>query len=129
MVQRFSLRLLFLLTAVSAVAVAYATRPSPQQRIRLILSSNIPDAEKLLHVSKYLKLGDQESVVHKRIGSPSSYLGGSVQHDCVYDCALALSYRWDGTLFRIGYNDYRNGPMSLDFHELDAWPLDPKEGK
>ena len=129
MVQRFSLRLLFLLITVAAVAFAYATRLSPQQRIRIILSSNIPDAEKLLRVSKYVKLGDQESVVNERIGSPSSYLGGSVQHDCVYDCALVLSYRWDGTLFRIGYNDHRNGPMSLDFHELDAWPLIPEEIK
>ncbi|MBN8599850.1 MAG: hypothetical protein J0M26_02280 [Planctomycetes bacterium] len=126
MVQRFSLRLLLLLTAISAVALAYATSPSPQQRIRFILSSSIPDAEKLLFVSKYLKLGDQESVINERIGPPSSYLGGSVQHDCVYaDYTLVLSYRSDGTLFRIGYIADHNGPMPPVFRELDALPLEP----
>ena len=129
-VPRFSLRLLFLLTIITAATVAYLTRPSPQERIQLVLSSSMSDAEKLRHISKYFKLGDQETSVHEQIGQPCGLSGGVVQHDCFYgECNLILSYRWDGTLFEIGYHDYSNGSMSPDFRLLDAWPLDPKESK
>jgi hypothetical protein len=129
-VRRFSLRLLFLLTLVSAATVAYWTRPSPQERIQRVLVSSMSDVEKRHYLSRYFNLGDHESAVHEQIGLPWCYVGGSVQYDCCYDeCGLVLSFRSDGTLFRIEYNIYPHGSSSPDCHLLDAWPLDPAESK
>lgn len=128
--RRFSLRLLFLLTIVSAATVAYLTRTSPQERIQRVLVSSVSDVEKRHYLSRYFKLGDHESAVHDQIGLPWYYEGGLVQHVCCYDeCGLLLSFRSDGTLFRIEYNIYPSGSSSPDCHLLDAWPLDPAESK
>lgn len=128
--RRFSLRLLFFLTIVSAATVAYLTRRSPQVRIQRVLVSSMSEVEKRGYLSRYFKLGDNESAVHNQIGLPSSYSGGLVQHCFCYDeCGLLLSFRSDGTLFRIEYNIYPNGSWSPDCHLLDAWPLDPAERK
>ena len=124
--KRVSLKQMLLLMAIVACITAWLARLSPQERIERILSSSLPDSKKLALIQKFAKLGDHEQDIFNRIGSSATLLGGSVQHDCIYESRLVLSFRSDGTLFRIGYNSYPNGPTLLVYHELDSWPLAPQ---
>ena len=71
-----------------------------------------------------MSLGVHETEVFRILRSnPSELLGGTVQHDCLFPgCDLVLSFRWDGTLYRIGYNE----PW-LNYHGLAADSLIPND--
>ena len=126
---RISIKQLFLLTLITACVVAWFASPSAEQRIGKILLSPLSDAEKLSRLEEFFELGDSERNIDKRIGRSHTAVGGSVQHDSVYDCGLVLTYRSNGTLFRIGYYEYPNGSNTSNYHELDAWPLIPEDSE
>lgn len=126
---RISIKQLFLLTLITACVVAWFATPTAEQRIRKILSSPLSDTEKLSQLEEFFELGDSERDIDKRIGRSHTAVGGSVQHDSFYDCGLVLTYRSNGTLFRIGYNERPNGSSTLVYHELCAWPLFPEDSE
>lgn len=129
--KRYTLKAVFLLTLMAAIFVAYLFRPTPLQKIQRILTSDITDVQKLDYLTQFLKLGDVESEVMKQLrAGPCGINGGSVQHDYFFvGSDLILSFRWDGTLFRIGYNERTDDSRDPVFHQLASAPLILEEAK
>jgi hypothetical protein len=124
--MRIRLSTLFVGATLCAIAISIVTRSTPLERIQRVLLSNLPDAAKVELLSEYLVLGDHKTVVLRNLqAEPYSISGGSERYTMYFDdYDLVLSFRSDGTLYRIGFleNQVQSSTWKST-HELASAPL------